>query len=156
MLRRRPSLARRTAAGWSWEGRRRRERDGGTGRKEGRKEGRSEGEKREKKEDLWHCGGGGRRGKRSSIILASTDGERDGGRADGRSALHRARQGGARTDAEADGRTSGHSSNRAAPRVSRSVCRCLAAAAAAALTYYSECDAGRQKGANSPCMDTGK
>ena len=97
----RPSLARQRAAGWE------------LGREGRRKE-------REKKEDLWHCGGGGggggvgggvgvgRRGKRSSIILASTDGGTEGrrdGREEGRGrhSLHRGWHGGTRrpTDRQA-------------------------------------------------------
>ena len=77
----------------------------GRERPDGNWEGRREGRRteREKKEDLWHCGGGGRRGKRSSIILASTDGGTEGRTEGRREALAAPRV--AQMDATVDGQT---------------------------------------------------
>ena len=124
----RPSFARQRAAGWEL----------------GRKEGGKEGEKREKRKKI-----SGTAAAASAAAASAADGENDHQsywlrQTEGaREALAAPGVAACSTEGRGDRRTGGHGGNRAVPRVGRSVRRCFAAA----LTYYSECDADGETGA---------
>ena len=121
----RPSFARQRAAGWE------------LGRREGRKEKRERKERRSLALLLLRRRRRRRPTGKTIINHIGFDRRRDGRRERERHSLHRGWQHAASTEGRGDRRTGGHAGNRAVPRVGRSVRRC----SAAALTYYSECDA---------------
>ena len=112
------------------------------------KEGGRKGEKREKRKKI-----SGTAAAAAAAAASAADGENDHqsywlrqteGRTEGaREALAAPGVAACSTEGRGDRRTGGHAGNRAVPRVGRSVRRCFAAA----LTYYSECDADGETGA---------